>query len=156
MNGLVRLNTEIHRFRTFLDKKCSFFLFCIKLCAASLSDTPRSSSWWRWKTMVKLLMFKKNPDEKYFFIMEKLCFDFFQLKKKIGEKKTKKIMFFLSLKKLFFSSKHRFFSKKKEEFLIFSKIAIFSKSDFSMMNRYFSSGFFLAARAGSQLSNATN
>ena len=38
------------------------------------SDTPRSSGWVRWKADNLLLKFKKNPDEKYFFVME--IFDF--------------------------------------------------------------------------------
>ena len=44
--------------------------------AVSLSDTPRSSSWWRWIPLVKLLMLEKKLDEKYFFVMEKFDFDF--------------------------------------------------------------------------------
>ena len=39
------------------------------------SDTPRSSGWVRWKADNFLLRFKKNPDEKYFFIMEKFDFE---------------------------------------------------------------------------------
>ena len=39
------------------------------------SDTPRSSGWVRWKAMIKLLVLKNNPDEKYFFITEKCDFE---------------------------------------------------------------------------------
>ena len=42
---------------------------------SSLSDTPRSSSWWRWIPLVKLLMLEKKLDEKYFFVMEKFDFE---------------------------------------------------------------------------------
>ena len=42
---------------------------------ASLSDTPRSSSWWRWKADVKFLMLEKKLDAKYFFVMEKFDFE---------------------------------------------------------------------------------
>ena len=75
---------------------------------------------------------KKNPDEKYFFIMEKFGFE----KKNVTffEKSQK-----FSLKKIF-SPIEKFdnfwdFSEKSQIF--------FSKSNFSMMKKYFSSGFFL-------------
>ena len=45
------------------------------MVAVSRSDTPRSSGWARWKAMILLLRFKKNPDEKYFFIVEKFDFE---------------------------------------------------------------------------------
>ena len=41
----------------------------------SRSGIPRSSGWLRWKAESALLRFKKNPDEKYFFIMEKFYFE---------------------------------------------------------------------------------
>ena len=53
---------------------------CFVSGAVSLSDTPRSSSWWRWIPLVKLLMLEKKLDEKYFFIMEKNYFENFDLK----------------------------------------------------------------------------
>ena len=43
----------------------------IVLCAPSRSDTPRSSSWYRWKAEIELLKFLKISNEKYFFIIEK-------------------------------------------------------------------------------------
>ena len=39
------------------------------------SHTPRISGWAHWKAGNFLLKFKKNPDEKYFFIMEKFDFE---------------------------------------------------------------------------------
>ena len=39
--------------------------------------TPRSSGWLRWIAEMNLLRFKKNPDGKYFFIMEKIKFENF-------------------------------------------------------------------------------
>ena len=41
----------------------------------SRSDTPRSSGWLYWKGETMLLRFKKNTDEKYFFIMKKFDFE---------------------------------------------------------------------------------
>ena len=43
--------------------------------AVSCSDTPRSCGWMRWKADNLLVNFKKNPDEKYFFIMENFHFE---------------------------------------------------------------------------------
>ena len=37
----------------------------------------RRRAYARWKAEIKLLRFKKNPDAKYFFIMEKNHFEFF-------------------------------------------------------------------------------
>ena len=48
---------------------------CFVSGVSSLSDTPRSSSWWRWIPLVKLLMLEKKLDEKYFFVMEKFDFE---------------------------------------------------------------------------------
>ena len=90
-----------------------------------------------WTAELKHLNFKKNPDEKYFFIMEKNDFE-----KKIVTFFWKNIFFKKSFnilpKKITPSKKNLrfFFSKKKVRFF-------FSTSFFSMMKKYFSSGFFL-------------
>ena len=52
-------------------KKCPFF----QILRSRRSDTPRSSDWLRWKADNFLLNSKKNPDEKYFFIVEKFDFE---------------------------------------------------------------------------------
>ena len=41
----------------------------------ALPDTPRSSGRMRWKEESTNLRLKKNPDQKYFFIMEKFDFE---------------------------------------------------------------------------------
>ena len=41
--------------------------------------TLRSSGWLRWVAQIKLLRFKNNPDEKHFFIMEKIEFEKFSV-----------------------------------------------------------------------------
>ena len=45
--------------------------------AVSWREVLRSSGWLRWIAEIKLLRLKKNPDEKYFLIMEKIEFEKF-------------------------------------------------------------------------------
>ena len=78
----------------------------------SCSDTPRSSGWVRWKADNLLLKFKKNQDEKYFFIMEnfdfeKICFEIFYIGKIFFTKGIFEIskIFFKNFKKYFFKMK---------------------------------------------------
>ena len=61
----------------------------------SCSDTPRSSGWVRWKADNLLLKFLKNPNKKYFFIMEKIYFEIFQKKYFFEKKYFEFFIFFL-------------------------------------------------------------
>ena len=126
---------------------------------ASLSDTPRSSSWWRWIPLVKLLMLEKKLDEKYFFVMEKFYFGKKSMTKKIFPKKifspkiSRKKSDFLQEKfdkksdffrKIFGFFVDFFLTKNLIFFLDFSKIffvvkIFFSKIFFSKKKSY---GFF--------------
>ena len=65
--------------------------------AVSCSDTLRSSGWLRWTVERILLKLKKNPDEKYFFIMEKFDFE----KKSHFFSRSKKNQHFSILKNIF-------------------------------------------------------
>ena len=43
--------------------------------AISLSDTPRNSTWWRWKADDQRLMKQKTKPKKIFFFVEKIYFE---------------------------------------------------------------------------------
>ena len=104
------------------------------------SHTPRSSGWAHWKAGNFLLKFKKNPDEKYFFIMEKFDFEkiFWKYFSKLREIHLAKNIFLYKIlyRKIFFA---KWISLNFEKYFQ----NIFSKSNFSMIKKYFSSGFFL-------------
>ena len=58
------------------------------------SDTHRSSGWLRRKADNLILKLKKNPDEKYFFFMEKFDFE--------KKKSEKNLEHFENFEKIFF------------------------------------------------------
>ena len=124
----------------------------------------RIISFWRYHECSKYMFrmveehtktIKKNPDEKYFFILEKIDFQNFKISKfskmKISIKKIWKSKFWKNRKfqnyfEIFDFPKFRFSRFFYHEFWFLKKclkILKFWKSIFSKMKKYFSSGFFL-------------
>ena len=106
--GVTKMRAKILGFSTISTKKR---LKMKKSCFSSpwsCSDTPRSSGWVRWKADNLLLKFKKNPNKKYFFIMEKMYFEkiFFEFSKNIKNFSILKCFDILqNFQKIFFQNK---------------------------------------------------